>query len=352
MSLLGIDVSSFQGWPLNAVAADGYNRSAFIIAKATEGLSYVSPTCDPVVQSCIRDGKIWGFYHYARGNDATTEADRFVDNCRAYFGLGIPALDWEQGGNKAWGNGAWALTWVNRVHERTGVWPAVYVQASAVNQLASLASTCALWIAGYPTDTATFTVPDFRYSTGAWNAYSIWQFTSGGGLDRNTAKLSKSTWLRIANPKGTTTTTTAPGKIAQAIKKATSNPIVVGGSYTCLASDLSVRSAASVSAARVAHYNKGEKVVLDAWGTYADGYLWGRYTAASGAKRYVAIGTQDGSTWYLALGAPVTTSTYTVKSGDTLSSIATAHGTTWQALASKNALRNANLIRVGQILHL
>lgn len=43
---------------------------------------------------------------------------------------------------------------------------------------------------------------------------------------------------------------------------------------------------------------------------------------------------------------------YTVKSGDTLSGIASAHGTTWQALANKNHISNPNMIFVGQTIQL
>lgn len=43
---------------------------------------------------------------------------------------------------------------------------------------------------------------------------------------------------------------------------------------------------------------------------------------------------------------------YVVKSGDTLSSIASAHGTTYQALASKNGISNPNFIRIGQVINL
>lgn len=39
---------------------------------------------------------------------------------------------------------------------------------------------------------------------------------------------------------------------------------------------------------------------------------------------------------------------YTVKKGDTLSAIASRYGTTWQKLQSLNGIRNANLISVGQ----
>ena len=50
--------------------------------------------------------------------------------------------------------------------------------------------------------------------------------------------------------------------------------------------------------------------------------------------------------------APQTTtaSTYTVQSGDTLSSIASKFGTSYQTLASLNGISNPNLIYVGQVL--
>ena len=44
--------------------------------------------------------------------------------------------------------------------------------------------------------------------------------------------------------------------------------------------------------------------------------------------------------------------TYTVKSGDTLTRIASRHGTTVAALVKLNAIKNANLINIGQVLKL
>jgi len=48
-------------------------------------------------------------------------------------------------------------------------------------------------------------------------------------------------------------------------------------------------------------------------------------------------------------GAPTT---YTVKSGDTLSEIADAHGTTWKVLAQLNAIKNPSALRVGTVLQM
>ena len=47
---------------------------------------------------------------------------------------------------------------------------------------------------------------------------------------------------------------------------------------------------------------------------------------------------------------PAKTSTYTVRAGDTLTAIATRHGTTVSALVKANGIKDPNLIRVGQTL--
>ena len=44
------------------------------------------------------------------------------------------------------------------------------------------------------------------------------------------------------------------------------------------------------------------------------------------------------------------TVTYTVKKGDTLSSIAERYGTTYQKIAKDNGIKNPNFIKVGQKL--
>lgn len=59
-----------------------------------------------------------------------------------------------------------------------------------------------------------------------------------------------------------------------------------------------------------------------------------------------------GQVLHLEAGAAPQHATYTVQSGDTLSGIASAHNTTWQALASLNHLSNPNLITPGQVLRL
>jgi LysM repeat protein len=49
---------------------------------------------------------------------------------------------------------------------------------------------------------------------------------------------------------------------------------------------------------------------------------------------------------------PVATSTYVVRAGDTLATVASAHATTWQQLAQLNHLPNPDLIYPGQQLRM
>lgn len=93
---------------------------------------------------------------------------------------------------------------------------------------------------------------------------------------------------------------TAPTPTVQPTQAATaSSANVLQGTYRVAVDGLNVRDRPSVSGNVVATYSYGQTVNLDHWGTVADGYIWGRYTAYSGAIRYIALAPEDKSTWYL-----------------------------------------------------
>lgn len=191
MTIKGIDVSSWNGWPFNAITEKGYAESKFIIAKATQGIDYVNPYCDLAIQRAIEDGKLFGFYHYAEGKDAKAEANYFYSNCKGYIGKGIPALDWESEQNPAFGNSHWCLEFCTEFHRLSGVWPIIYVQRSAVHQIANCATYCGLWVAEWETSQPGNIEP--------WSTYTIWQYTSTQGtLDKNIAQLDNESWMKIA----------------------------------------------------------------------------------------------------------------------------------------------------------
>ena len=113
--LKGIDISKWQaGIDLNKINCD------FVIIKATEGKSYVDPSCDIFFQEALNLNKKIGIYHFANNSDNTAEqeADWFIKNTKGYIGKAIPILDFEDKG--ATHDVAWAKRWLDRVAEAYG----------------------------------------------------------------------------------------------------------------------------------------------------------------------------------------------------------------------------------------
>ena len=75
-------------------------------------------------------------------------------------------------------------------------------------------------------------------------------------------------------------------------------PRVEAGAYCVTAASLNVREGPSTSSCVLTAYRKGQTVVLDGTSTVAGGYVWGRYRAASGRLRWIAVGKADGSETY------------------------------------------------------
>lgn len=170
--LKGIDVSSHQGnIQVSTMPVD------FVIVKATEGISYVNPYCEPVIRQCTAFGKLWGFYHFGRNNDPKVEAAYFITNCQGYFNRGIPVLDWEDGQSVDWVN-----SFVREVYTQTGVWPWIYANPWRFNQ-GAVEPNCARWIAWYPPVIR----PSLDYDPGEVPAtdglVACWQYASDGKVD-------------------------------------------------------------------------------------------------------------------------------------------------------------------------
>ena len=67
-----------------------------------------------------------------------------------------------------------------------------------------------------------------------------------------------------------------------------------GGTYASTVYGLRTRRAPGLGGAQVGSCTKGERLPLDDWYVVLDGYVWGRFTAFDGAKRYVAVGRATG----------------------------------------------------------
>lgn len=303
-----IDVSN-HNWlsngTFNSNTESGYRDSKAVIIKATEGIGFVDPYCDLTVMRCKRDKKLWGFYHYARGNDAVSEADYFYKNCKNYFGEGIPVLDFEGGNNAAWNDFSWALKFVNRIYELSHVWCMIYIQASAINRVANCANNCALWVAGYPiADNNSWNIPPFNYNINPWKTYTVWQFTSGSNtlpLDRNICNIDADGWKRIA--KGSRVNTTV------------NKPVDKSPDYEAMANDVIA-------------------------GKYGDGEERRRRLGVHYDHVQAIVNNK--------LSVNHSTRYHIVRAGETLSGI---FGSDWKRVAQLNNLSNPNLIYPGQRIY-
>lgn len=197
----GIDISNWQRGLTIPSNVD------FVIAKATEGLTFVDKCCDGFIQQAIKNGKLFGFYHFARNNEPEKEACYFAENTVGYRNKGIPVLDIEDSSITDWGS--WAQRFVDKYHAITGVYPMIYCSAAYLTRFYGfpLVEKCGLWIAGYPSTKALHLkdVPKFIYNVSPWKFAAIWQFSSNGWLDNwdepvdlNVAYMDANSWSLYA----------------------------------------------------------------------------------------------------------------------------------------------------------
>lgn len=348
MAMQGIDISGWQeDLDLEKVPCD------FAIIKATQGVGYVSAACDPHVQQAIALGKPFGFYHYVNGSGATAEADFFVDNCVNYFGVGLPCIDWESMQNEAWGDVDYLRELVQRVIDRTGVKPLIYASASAFPWDVAQALDCGAWVAQYANNDATV------YQDSPWNegAYScaIRQYSShgrldgySGNLDLDKAYMDADGWARYVG--ASSAPAPAPAwksneQIAdEVIAGAWGNGADRRGRLASAGYDPDAVQA--IVNARLQPSRKSDEQV-------ADEVIRGEWGNGSDRRDRLAQAGYDPDAIQAVVNEKMGASarkTYTVKSGDTLSGIASAYGTSWQHLASINGIANPNLIYPGQML--
>ena len=323
----GYDISGYQSGDISAtVPAD------FAIVKATQGLYWSNGNYATQLANADRTGKETGVYHFANGGNATAEADFFVNAVSSRVGRSVLALDWEQclaygrygcaTANPNWGNPAWIQTWVARVHDRTQVWPIVYVQRSAVWQVnAFVRQHCMLWVAQYANTAPT------GYQSSPWNGgasgegmtqYSSTGYINGRGpLDLNRFYGDRSAWQKIACGErfGCSTGTVTP----------TPTP----PTRTETTTDLNALASAVIRG----EYGNGQERRTRLGGNYD------RVMAIVNAR--LGSGSYSGPT--------TVTRTYVVRSGDTVSAIAERTGLK-PASAWRVPSGNINRIYVGQTI--
>lgn len=318
MSLKGIDISNHQrGLDLSKIDCD------FVIIKATEGKSYIDPSCDTFFQQALSLGKKLGVYHFANNSDNTAqqEADWFIQNTRGYIGKAIPVLDWE---DNVTDNVPWALEWLQRVEEAYGCKPMIYMSESVVNRYDwSLVANAnyGIWVAKYRDN-----LPDYNYdmskagnmpSIKYWSTMALWQWTSTGRLNGWNGNLDCDVFYGDA---------------------AAWDKYVGSGSSSNTPSNPTTPQQPQ----RLSNEEMAKKVIAGEYGDYperktrleAEGY---NYEAI---QKIVNQAYASSSSYQ----------TYIVKSGDTLSGIGSKFGVSYQKIAADNNISNPNLIHAGQVL--
>lgn len=203
--LNGIDVASYQtGIDLSVVPCD------FVIVKATEGVNYTNPDFSRAYTQAKEQNKLVGIYHYANGAGATAEADYFLSVVGARIGDAILVLDWEQGGNSAFGNVSYAKQWLDRIYAQTKVRPLIYMSKSVTYgyNWSAVAPNYGLWVAQYANNNPTNYQSNPWTDTngyGAWSSPVIFQYAStgrlsgwSGNLDLNLAYMDATAWAKYA----------------------------------------------------------------------------------------------------------------------------------------------------------
>ena len=304
--LKGIDISKWQaGIDLSKIDTD------FVICKATEGVGYTDKYCDKLYQQAKKLGKKLGVYHFARpdlGNSAIDEADYFLKETTGYHKEAILVLDWESGDLT---NVSWAKSWLDRVKEKTGVKPVIYMSASVMSSAdwsSVVNADYGLWVANYGANDGTPQESVFdRYPLKYWTFYALWQYTSkgrlagyNGNLDLNYFSGDKTAWDEYAGGSPSTGNTSKPTE--KSIDELAQE--VIAGKY----GNGDARKQALGS-----KYNEVQARVNEILGVNNKVY-------------------------------------YTVQKNDNLTKIAKKYGTTVSQLVAWNNISNPNLIYAGQKL--
>lgn len=250
------------------------------MVKATQGTWYVNSKCDTDYQAAKKAKKQRGIYHYCEGGNPESEAQFFYKNVKGYIGEAVPAVDWEAGQNRSWDNTNWVKRFVTEFHRLSGVWCLIYVQASAISQVANCVKLCGLWVASYPsTNWKSWNVPNMKVNTYPWATYTVWQFT-GDDMDRNVVNTTIDGWKRLAK---SDLQKKAPSKAKPAEKKSEWKKKF--GTFT-LGQALEIHKKPHIESGPIAKLKKGDTIKFDAI-LQGPKRLWLRQPRANGTYGYI-----------------------------------------------------------------
>jgi hypothetical protein len=152
--ILGFDSSQFQGTNINfnQVKAAGYLFGITRMTYAYPGQSIkIDPTANTNYYGMVSAGILPGGYHKVGWTDPIAEADAFVNAMSPLSENDLLAHDIEPASDvnvpANWSE--WEQTYVQRIHDRTGVWSLRYMNISMDNSMPAggVVTNCASWVA-------------------------------------------------------------------------------------------------------------------------------------------------------------------------------------------------------------
>lgn len=335
----GVDWSRYQG--ANGIFGYGHDKFAICqIGGVNGGGMYGQTTYETQVASAIAQGKrahtyIW---YQVGGNASLGEQvlNTFLPQVQTPKGS-IVALDYESGASPDKQANTNAILHGMRMIKAAGYTPMYYsykpytVANVYVDQIIREFPN-SLWMAAYPNYAVTPT-PNYNVFP-SMDGVAIYQFTStyiAGGLDGNIdlTGITDNGYTKGNNPE-TQTPAINQGQQADNTPK----------SEISAGNQVKVKFGANnwATGQAIPNWVKGR--------TYSVAQVSGSRVLLSGINSWI----NKADVEIISVSSAPATSTYTVQSGDTLSSIAAKFGTNYQALASLNGISNPNLIYVGQVL--
>jgi GH25 family lysozyme M1 (1,4-beta-N-acetylmuramidase) len=325
---VGHDISRWQG-TINVSAL-----GSFVIVKASGsdiGYYYTDPMYARNARAVRAAGKQLGHYYYNGYADPTGAANSFVNGLVSYQPGDPLVYDAEE---SRFVSPAKVMAWVQQVRSRLGADANVYVYMSssvtrAYNWSSVAASGVKLWVANYGSNNGTYHgSPSVAY----WDKWLIHQYTSVGRVNGYNGSLDTNLARSGAFGNGTTSTTVPV--------TATTVSTVPHGAYLGypVAQTQRLLNAKGYQLAVDDYYGPGTREAVRDYqskhGLQVDSYA-GPATQAS-----------------LSGNTTVAARAYTVARGDTLSRIGAKTGIPWTTIANLNGIRAPYLIYSGQTLKL
>ncbi len=324
----GIDVSEFQGnidWA--QVAGAGIS---FAMIRACDGF-YQDPYFSANWSGAKAHGLVRGVYQFFRASeDGIQQADLLLSKCGT-LGQGdlppvadVETLDGQSGGTLAYQ----LQRWVDQVKSKTGLTPIIYTAPGLWNGygLPSFGAET-LWVANWGVSSPS--VPS------GWHGWTFWQWTDNGRVNGISGAVDRDEFGgTLAQLKAYAGGATGGGGGGTPPPPP---PPPAGGTYTVQSGD-TLSSIAAKFGISLAALEAANPQITNPNLIYV-GQVINIPGGGSGG---------GGSS-----PPPSSTKTYTVQSGDTLSGIAAKFGVTLAALEAANPqITNPNLIYVGQVINI